>query len=56
MILDNKSDDKEYIIEESTYHNRYKRWYVKIVKTIDDYNFERENEIKFNSNNIILIW
>ena len=25
LILDNKSDDKEYIIEESTYHNRYKR-------------------------------
>ena len=48
-ILDNKTEDKEFIIEETTYHNRYKRRYVKVINIIDYYNFEIDNDIKVNS-------
>ena len=55
LILDNKTKDKEFIIEETTYHNRYKRRYVKVRNIIDDYSFEIDNEIKGNSDNIVFI-
>ena len=31
LILDNKTEDKEFITEETSYHNRYKRKYVKVI-------------------------
>ena len=48
-------EDKEFIIEETTYHNRYKRRYIKVINIIDDYSFEIDNEIKGNSDNIVFI-
>ena len=55
LILDNKNDT-EFIIEETPYHNRYKRRYVKVIYIIDDYSFEIDNEIKVNSDNIVFIY
>ena len=56
LILDNKMEDKEFIIEETTYHNRYKKRYVKVINIIDDYSFEIDNEIKVNRNHIVFIY
>ena len=49
-------EGKEFIMEETTYHNRYKRRYVKVINIIDDYNFVKDNEIKVNSDNIVFIY
>ena len=49
-------EDKEFIIEETTYHNRYERRYVKVINIIDDYSFEIDNDIEVNSNNIVFIY
>ena len=56
LILDNKMEDKEFIIEKTTYHNRYKKRYIKVINIIDDYSFEIDNEIKVNNNNIFFLW
>ena len=49
-------EDKEFIIEETTYHNRYERRYVKVINIIDDYNFVIDIENKANSDYIVFIY
>ena len=56
LILDNKTEVKVFNIEETAYHKRYKRRYVKVINIFDDYNFVIDNEIKVNSDNIVFIY
>jgi len=51
IILDN-SIEKEFIIEELPYNNRYKKRFVTVMKIIDDYSFQIYNNNLFNSSEI----
>ena len=47
----------EIIIEETPYHNRYKKRYIKIKSIIDDFTIEIEEEIEIlesEKNNILI--
>ena len=41
-------ENVEIIIEDSTYHNRYKKRYAKIKSIIDDYTIEVYEDIELN--------
>jgi len=58
ILIDNNNENKEIIIEDLPYHNRYKKRYVKIKEIIDDYSFEiyEEIEIMENEKNKIFIY
>jgi hypothetical protein len=46
ILIDNNNENKEIIIEDLPYHNRYKKRYVKIKEILDDYSFSIYNEIE----------
>jgi hypothetical protein len=46
ILIDNNDENKEIIIEDLPYHNRYKKRYVKIKEIINDYSFEIYEEIE----------
>ncbi len=58
ILIDNNNENKEIIIEDLPYHNRYKKRYVKIKEILDDYSFEisKDIEIMENEKNKIFIY
>ena len=46
ILIDNDNENKEIIIEDLPYHNRYKKRYVKVKTIINDYSFEVYEEIE----------
>ena len=55
ILLDN-FDANEIIIEDSPYHNRYKKRFAKVKRIIDDYSFEVFDEIELSTNEKIFIY
>jgi hypothetical protein len=56
-LLLNNTDNIEIIIEDSPYHNRYKKRFVKVKRIIDEYSFEIYEDIELNKdemNNIFI--
>ena len=53
LVFDNNGSHKEFAIDDSSYNNRYKKRYVKVIKIIDAYNFEIENKLDLNENFLI---
>jgi hypothetical protein len=49
-LLLNNTDNIEIIIEDSPYHNRYKKRFVKVKRIIDEYSFEIYDDIELNNN------
>jgi hypothetical protein len=51
LLLDNMNiENIEIIIEETPYHNRYKKRYVKVKKIIDEFTIEIYEEIELSEN------
>jgi len=46
ILIDNNNENKEIIIEDLPYHNRYKKRYVKIKEILNDYSFSIYDEIE----------
>jgi hypothetical protein len=55
ILLDNYNN-KEIIIEELTYQNRYKKRFVKVKSIIDDYSFEIFENIELNEDEKIRLF
>ena len=55
ILLDNNFN-KEIIIEDLTYHNRYKKRFVKVKSIIDEYSFEIFDDIELNEDEKIRLF